>query len=135
MLLCTISFRRCVAALLGAGFLAAAVGLVTVPGGAVAQDTAYLADVDDLPLAPGLTEDPAARVVFDKPEGRIVEAAASGPVAAAAVSAFYADTLPALGWVPAGPGAWTRARERLEIRVDAAATPLIARFSIAPRAQ
>ncbi|MBT6285832.1 MAG: hypothetical protein HOI96_11720, partial [Rhodospirillaceae bacterium] len=35
--------------------------------------SAYLADVDDLPLAPGLVEDSAARVAFDKPAGRIVE--------------------------------------------------------------
>ena len=51
--------------------------------------SAYLADIDDLPLAPGLVEDTAARVVFDKPAGRIVEAAAGGVTTAAAVGRVY----------------------------------------------
>src|SRR3546814_6431381 len=47
---------------------------------------------------PGLTEQADTAVVFDKPTGRIVEVAATGPVDPAAVIGFYGRTLPQLGW-------------------------------------
>ena len=80
--------------LIGALFLG---GLGQVWGGEAQR---FVAGIDDLPLAPGLEEAPGA-VVFDKPDGRIVEADAGGRVPAAAVRAFYRAVLPAFGWTAA----------------------------------
>ena len=95
--------------------------------------SAYLADVDDLPLAPGLVEDPAARVAFDKPAGRIVEAAAGGTTTAAAIGGFYDQTLPALGWQAVGGNTWVRGAEQLQIQVERNGTSVIVRYSLSPR--
>ncbi len=46
----------------------------------------------------GLTEQADSGVVFDKPDGRIVERYASGPLTTDSVVAFYKETLPQLGW-------------------------------------
>jgi len=101
---------------------------------AIAQGPAYLADVDDLPLAPGLVEDADARVAFDKPEGRIVQAVAGGRADPAAVRTFYAETLPGLGWQPDAEHSWTRGTETLRVDVEAKNGSAIVRFSIAPSA-
>jgi hypothetical protein len=42
-----------------------------------AQQSGFLAGTEDVPLLKGLSTDPATLVVFDKPEGRIVEVAFS----------------------------------------------------------
>ncbi|MBS28310.1 MAG: hypothetical protein CL566_05200 [Alphaproteobacteria bacterium] len=109
-------------------------GLFLLFAPAMAQGPAYLEDVDDLPLAPGLVEDPAARVAFDKPEGRIVQAAASGRTDAADVHAFYAQSLPALGWQPGADRTWVRDKELLRVRVEAKGETVIVRYTIAPNA-
>ena len=101
---------------------------------AAAQGPVYLADVDDLPLAPGLVEDADARVAFDKPEGRIVQAVASGRAEPADVRVFYAETLPALGWQPGGEHIWTRGRETLRMELETRDGIIVVRFAIAPSA-
>lgn len=95
----------------------------------------FLANVEDLPLPGGLVEDPDARVSFDKAGIRIIEAAASGDVAPDAVTRFYRETLPSLGWVPVGPGAWQRDGEVLRIAVVEAGPPVRVQFTIAPDGQ
>lgn len=127
MLLCTITLPR-VAAMLMSALLVLAVPAAP----AAAQGPAYLADVDDLPLAPGLVEDAAGRVAFDKPEGRIVQAVASGRVDPAGVRGFYAETLPALGWRPGGDRTWTRGAETLRVNVENRDGLVVVRFAIAP---
>src|SRR6185437_16642156 len=54
--------------------VAALVAGSAMPAGAVST---FLAEVDDLPMAPGLVEQPGG-TLFDTPEGRIVEAVAEG---------------------------------------------------------
>jgi hypothetical protein len=86
----------------------------------------YFAAIEDLPLAPGLTER-AGGFVFQGQEGRIVSAAAEGPTDAAAVRAFYRETLPALGWAEnpgAEPAEFLRGRERLILEISTAETGL-----------
>ena len=112
--------------------LAISAAFLVLPAG-VSAESGFLTDVDDLPLAPGLVEDPAARVVFDKPAGRIVEAAASGAVSAGAVTRFYTQTLPGLGWTARAGDVWVRGDEVLRLQVEQAGPPVIVRFSIAPK--
>ena len=74
----------------------------------------YVAGIDDLPLMPGLSERDGG-FVFDKPEGRIVEAVASGVGTVRAVAGYYATTLPQLGWKQQPDGSYMRENERLAI--------------------
>ena len=108
--------------------------LAVFAGGAVA-DSGYLADVDDLPLPPGLSEDDSARMVFDKPEGRIVEAQATGSGTPAGVEDFYAVALPALGWQARGNGAWSRGDEVLQLTLSQDGPQVVVRYLITPAAR
>jgi hypothetical protein len=92
----------------------------------------FLAGLDDLPLTPGLREIKDAGVVFDKPEGRIVEAYAEGRLSVAKVRSFYAATLPQLGWRAEGPGRYRREGEVLSIGIRAAGKGLTVRFFLSP---
>ena len=94
---------------------------------------AFLAELEDLPLAPGLTEVPGG-LVFDSPAGRIVEATASGAVAAETVLAFYNETLPQLGWARIGERRFRRDNETLEISLDPRKKPLVVHFNLTPHA-
>ncbi len=120
MLLRTISFAIAISLAVGA-----------LPSGAEAE-SAFLEDVDDLPLPEGFAEDPAARVVFDKPEGRIVDTAASGPGKAGEVRAFYDRTLPALGWRAGPNGTWQRDDETMEMTVGQDGSQVVVRYLITP---
>lgn len=96
---------------------------------------AFVSAIDDLPLMPGLVEDPDAAMVFDSPTGRIVEAFAQGNVRAREVLAFYAETLPQLGWRPSGEGVFRREGEVLAIEFpegDGKGPPLTVRFALQP---
>jgi hypothetical protein len=67
--------------------LAAAPSGLRAPGipPAQAAENAFVDGIDDLPLMPGLVGVGDQSVVFDKPDGRIVQAVATGRVRAAAV--------------------------------------------------
>ena len=92
----------------------------------------FVTGIEDLPLMDGLVEDPAGGLVFDKPEGRIVEAYAAGEVSASVVRAFYAATLGQLGWQPAGDGLYQRDEESLRITIGGADGALTVQFSLSP---
>src|SRR5262245_42332404 len=97
-------------------FLAAA--LCAAPAHA---ETRFLSGMEDVPLAPHLTEQ-GPGFFFEDANGRITGAVAQGRTTAEAVRRFYTDTLPALGWSlsPNGPGVegdlvFLRGRERLTL--------------------
>jgi hypothetical protein len=92
----------------------------------------FFAAIEDLPVMPGLEQVPDAGVSFDKPQGRIVEAAASGDVTQEAVQAFYTAVLPQLGWDAAGEGRYLRDGERLVLSLSASGRTLTVRFSLFP---
>ncbi len=77
----------------------AVVGCLLALASAFADDREeFVAGVEDLPVMHGLMVLEDEGVVFDKPSGRIVEAYAFGAVEEGEVLAFYARTLPQLGW-------------------------------------
>ncbi len=81
-------------------------------------DTRFLAVLDDVPLAPGLTERIDSTFTFAAPEGRIAETTAIGATEEGAVRAYYRAALPALGWALDGDAAvmtFARGRERLTL--------------------
>jgi hypothetical protein len=100
---------------------------------AFADEQAYVAGIEDLPLMPGLKQSIVPPTEFDKPNGRIVESTASGKVSAAKVQEFYDQTLPQLGWVSVGPYEYVREDEALEIGVRKQGSGAMVRFTIEPR--
>ena len=80
-----------------------------------------------------LEEVAGSAVVYSKPQGRIVVVSARGRVDDDAVRAFYADTLPQLGWRRASEDVWQRAGERLALTFRSGADGLTVQFALAPR--
>lgn len=97
-----------------------------------AQNGNFVAGVEDLPLMPGLSQVEAASTVFDAPTGRIVEAFAAGPVTREQVLAFYAETLPQLGWTAERPDRFRREGEELRLEFLGGEDELTVRFTLAP---
>jgi hypothetical protein len=93
----------------------------------------FVAGTEDLPLMPGLKPVPSSDVVFDKPEGRIVEARAEGATTREKVEAFYAASLPPLGWKPAGRDTWQRDTEQLRLDFAGSSSRLGVGFTLSPR--
>lgn len=106
--------------------------LLLAPTGA-ALAGAFVAGTEDVPLMPGLVPVAGSSLVFDKPQGRIVEAQAAGKVARSAVQAFYAATLPQLGWKAAGADAWRREGEVLRLDFHGRDGDLTVGFTLSPR--
>jgi len=92
----------------------------------------FVSGIEDLPLMQGL-EETEGGMVFDSPAGRIVEAVAVGKVSREDVLDFYIETLPQLGWTPAGQGVFRREGEVLRIEFpgrDGSGTTV--RFALSP---
>jgi hypothetical protein len=123
------------AALLAASFGVAPAAWAAGAGTEEARAGVFLSGFEDLPLMPGLSEVAGAGVVFDTPSGRIVEAYAEGSVTSAEVAAFYAGTLPQLGWRSMRAGEFRRENEVLRLEISAAdadAAPVTVRFYLSP---
>jgi hypothetical protein len=124
-------FRQLVAT----AVLAASVFGVVGPATVFAQGTAaghFVPGFEDLPLMPGLEVLPEAGLVFDKPHGRIVETIVTGAVRRSDVDAFYAETLPQLGWSAFGDRAYRREGEILRIEYGGEDQALTVRFFLSP---
>ena len=121
--------RRAALALL----LAAAILAAPSPRAGAEDAPGFLAGTEDVPLMPGLSNDASTLVVFDKPQGRIVEVEATGKVTRAAVEKFYAESLPALGWSADGARGWRRESEGLRFAFKGRDGDLRVAFSLAPR--
>ena len=106
--------------------------ILLCPALALAAGT-FLAGIEDVPVAPGLIETQGAGVVFDSPAGRIIEAEASGTISKDAVIAFYAETLPQLGWTRVSDTEYRSETETLKFSFDLRQKPLLAvHFNLTP---
>jgi hypothetical protein len=82
-------------------------------------ETRFFTSLYDVPVMPGLTEVVELALVFDKPGGRIAEAAAfSKNTDEAAIRRFYTASLSQMGWQAAGEGRYRREGEILEISFE-----------------
>jgi hypothetical protein len=93
---------------------------------------AFVTGTEDLPLMPGLAIVEGAGMVFDTPQGRIVEAYAKGAAKREAVLDFYAATLPQLGWKAESRAAYRREGELLRLELYEEAGGLTVRFYLSP---
>ncbi len=82
-----------------------------------AAEGAFFTGSDGVPIVPGMEEMPDLGIVFDKPEGRIVEGFASGYLDQADIRSFYGRALPQLGWSVFGEGLFQREGEVLKIEI------------------
>lgn len=117
------------ACLLGAPPLSPAAAQVAVDG------TSFVAGFEDLPLMPGLVQEPNGVTVFESPYGRFAESWASadrGRVDRAAVLSFYGATLPQLGWARADETTFTREGEALTLDVRESGAVVVVRFHVSP---
>jgi hypothetical protein len=98
-----------------------------------ANAQSYVDGIDDLPLMAGLAQS-GEPSVFDAAQGRVVEAQAEGRVARAAILAFYARTLPQLGWRNVAEGRFAREGEKLVLEFPPAAVAgtTVVRFFLSP---
>jgi len=106
--------------------------LASAAGPAAAAEDRFVPGFEDLPLMTGLTAIEGSSVVFDKPDGRIVEAAASGAVGRAAIESFYERTLPQLGWRRSGALTFAREGERLRIEIGGPDDRPVVGFFLSP---
>ncbi|MCB9987777.1 MAG: hypothetical protein H6868_00420 [Rhodospirillales bacterium] len=111
------------------------------PGTALAQTGGeplaprFFEMLPDVPLMDGLYEIPEGALVFDKPEGRIIESLAVTEAAdAEKLASFYDVTLPQLGWVSVGIGQFVRQGEALSYRIVPQDDSLLIYFEVRPRA-
>lgn len=72
--------------------------LVFLASPTLAQESG-LAELIGIPVPEGLIETEEQRLVFDKPEGRIIHAEFGGSITGQEVMTFYRETLVQLGWV------------------------------------
>ncbi|MBN2752864.1 MAG: hypothetical protein JXQ84_09170 [Rhodospirillaceae bacterium] len=99
---------------------------LAVPSAAFAQ--AFLRGHEDLPLLAGLTQDRDSVMVFDTPQGRVVEAFAQTPEPATKVLAAYASALPQMGWSKVSAEKFVRNSEILTFEVVAKGPPTVIRI-------
>jgi hypothetical protein len=112
-------------------FFARAAAIALVASTASAAD--FVAGTEDVPLMPGLADVAGSSLVFDKPQGRIVEAQARGALQQAKVRDFYAATLPQLGWKALGADRWQREGEVLRIDYGGRDGDLTVGFTLSPQ--
>ncbi len=109
-----------------------------VAGEATGQSVApavFFSTLDDLPLMSGLVEIVDEGMVFDKPEGRVVESVAAGAVPLGAVVAYYEAVLPELGWKRRGNAEFARSGEMLRYHLETAGGTTEIRITIVPNEQ
>ncbi len=98
----------------------------------VRSESGFFSGIPDLPLMAGLTEDRAATVIFDKPQGRIVKMTAKGRVSRTDVTKYYSRALPQLGWQALGPDRFRRDGEILLLKLSGTGKDLLVRISLSP---
>lgn len=80
------------------------------------SNVAFFSSLEDVPIAPGISELQEQTVLYDKPEGRIIESVASmNEVSQSSVLSFYHRTLPQMGWNKISGTRFYRETEFLDI--------------------
>ncbi len=94
----------------------------------------FFAGLGDIPVMPGLTQEPEQAVVFDAPGGRVVQAQAYATegVSKEEILGFYAASLPQLGWAVQEPQRFVREGERLDIQAFQAGGLWAVRLTLSP---
>jgi len=96
--------------------------------------TLFFETLQDVPVMPGLTELEDYTLVFDKPEGRIIEMVARIDGASVSdVRDYYRRSLPQLGWVMASQDVYMRGEEHLSLNFESEQNDSFLRMTVQPR--
>lgn len=96
----------------------------------------FFQGLPDIPLMEGLTEVEEEAYIFDKPEGRIAQASATGNgLSKNAIELYYRQSLPQFGWIPlqSGMNAFERKEEILRLETAEGGEDITLRVLIGPR--
>jgi hypothetical protein len=111
-------------------FSMAMIVLLLAPLAAGAAD--FVPGTEDVPVMAGLRSSMDG-MIFDKPQGRIVEVQYHGKLKRRDIEAFYAAALPQLGWQPDAAGAWQREGEMLRLDFSGKDGDIGVDFVLSPR--
>jgi hypothetical protein len=99
-----------------------------------AAETQFFESLYDVPIMPGLEELPEMAMSFDKPDGRISQAAAySDTLKEDDIAAFYKQSLPQMGWDQKSQGTYVRDGEELKISVEKTGASQLVKFQLKPQ--
>lgn len=102
--------------------------------GAKKESTLFFETLQDVPVMPGLTELEEFTLVFDKPEGRIIEMVARIDGASVHdVRDYYRLSLPQLGWNRASQDNYLRGEEHLSLNFEREQNDSFLRMTVQPR--
>lgn len=115
--------------------------VVSALGGGVARAAdaiVYSEAIDDLPLMQDMDELSEQAIIFDTPDGRIIETTAETGSSEKQVITYYDKNLPPLGWRPLGRDDfglqnYLRDGERLSLRAEHGGPVLRIHFSLSPK--
>ena len=93
----------------------------------------FLTTIEDIPVAPGMTELHSEKIIFETVGGRIAEAQVVGRKTPNTVRAFYRETLPQLGWKRIRNDIYYREDEILSINVTRSGNDTLATFMLKPK--
>jgi hypothetical protein len=93
----------------------------------------YSEAIEDLPLMPGMVEKKDDVLIFDKPDGRIVETSIETDAPPAEVKKFYEESLPPLGWHTLSLSLYAREDETLKIKIERKDETTLVRFVLKPK--
>ncbi len=114
-------------------FLFICICLAFISSPLAANESQYSQVIDDLPLMQGMVENKEKSVVFEKPQGRIVEAFAIVKAKKSTIETFYKQSLPALGWKHHKRLTFSREGEQLTISIAKTGKRHEIRFSLKPK--
>ncbi len=128
-----VSLRYLVRITLMKKFLFICICLAFISSPLAANESQYSQVIDDLPLMQGMVENKEKSVVFEKPQGRIVEAFAIIKAKKSTIETFYKQSLPALGWKHHKRLIFSREGEQLTISIAKTGQRHEIRFSLKPK--
>lgn len=86
---------------------------------ALADQSEFLEAIPDVPVMQGMEEMQDYILVFDKPEGRIIETLVhTDDISQESIRNYYAQTLPQLGWRKSGSDEFVREQEKLSLQYE-----------------
>lgn len=116
------------------GFISALIFAFTLAAPPSRGADVFVYGFEDLPLMEGLSQVVGNSILFDTPQGRIVQASAVGTVSQSSVLQFYTETLPQLGWTIIDDTEFHREGETLKVEFTTQDQKLEVRFLVEPTA-
>lgn len=99
-----------------------------------APSAVFFSAIQDMPIMPGMHELADQTVMFDKPQGRIIETVAEiDSVSKEQVQAYYKETLPQLGWSALEGDNYARGTEHLSLIFEEIEGERFLRVMLTPR--